>query len=289
MPFFNSDKISPPSLKIPKAVQITLKIVDFFSTKLTLIIAAKLFTTPISFPTPKREKAMEESSQKHTLNIPSIKKKIHILSYGYSKKKVLLAHGWAGRSTQLFMIANKLLEEGFMVISFDGPAHGKSTGNTTNLFEFIETIKAIREKFGPFTAGVGHSFGAMAMMNSESQDKIFEKIVTVGSGDKIATILINFSNNLGLNTKFGYKLIKHLERKWKLKLKEFATKNAAKKVKIPVLVVHDTIDGDVHVNCALNIRENLENGKLLITHGFGHTKILRDEIITTKIVNFIKK
>ena len=78
MPFFNSDKISPPSLKIPKAVQITLKIVDFFSTKLTLIIAAKLFTTPISFPTPKREKAMEESSQKHTLNIPSIKKKIHM-------------------------------------------------------------------------------------------------------------------------------------------------------------------------------------------------------------------
>lgn len=289
MPFFNSDKISPPSLKIPKVVQITLKIVDFFSTKLALIIAAKLFTTPISFPTPKREKAMEEISQKHTLNIPSIKKKIHILSYGYSKKKVLLAHGWAGRSTQLFMIANKLLEEGFMVISFDGPAHGKSTGNTTNLLEYIETIKAIREKFGPFTAGVGHSFGAMALMNSESQYKIFEKIVTVGSGDKIATILINFSNNLGLNTKFGYKLIKHLERKWKLKLKEFATKNAAKKVKIPVLVVHDTIDGDVHVNGALNIRENLENGKLLITHGFGHTKILRDEIITTKIVNFIKK
>ena len=126
-------------------------------------------------------------------------------------------------------------------------------------------------------------------MNSESQDKIFEKIVTVGSGDKIATILINFSTNLGLNTKFGYKLIKHLERKWKLKLTEFATQNAAKKVKIPVLVVHDTIDGDVHVNCALNIRKNLENGELLITNGFGHTKILRDKIITTKIVNFIKK
>ena len=54
-------------------------------------------------------------------------------------------------------------------------------------------------------------------------------------------------------------------------------------------MVHDTIDGDVHVSCALNIRKNLENGELLITNGLGHTKILRDKIITTKIVEFIKK
>ncbi|WP_296637367.1 hypothetical protein [Polaribacter sp.] len=30
-------------------------------------------------------------------------------------------------STQLFMIANYLLEQGYMVISFDGPAHGASS------------------------------------------------------------------------------------------------------------------------------------------------------------------
>ena len=76
--------------------------------------------------------------KKNVLQIPEIKKEIEILSYGYSKKKVLLVHGWSGRSTQLFAFADKLLENGFMVISFDGPAHGKSTGRTTMMPEFLK-------------------------------------------------------------------------------------------------------------------------------------------------------
>lgn len=289
MIFFNSNKILPASLSIPKPVKISIKIVAFFSTKLALYIASKLFTTPISFKTPKREKGMEESSQKKHLYIPEIEKDISILSYGFSDKKVLLAHGWAGRSTQLFMIANKLLEKGFMVISFDAPAHGKSTGKTTNLIEYIETIKAINKDFGPFEAAIGHSFGSMALVNTQAEKKIFKKIVTVGSGDKVSDILINFSKNLGLNAKFGYQLIHYFEKKWNFRINDFATNTAAKKVKIPVLLVHDAIDGDVHVSCAINIRQNLEMGKLLITNGLGHTKILRDKNVTNRIVEFIKQ
>jgi hypothetical protein len=49
------------------------------------------------------------------------------------------------------------------------------------------------------------------------------------------------------------------------------------------------MDGDVFVSCAINIRQNLEKGKLYITNGLGHTKILRDKNITQKIVHFIKQ
>ncbi len=287
MHFFSEDSILPPTLKIPKPLKWFIKFVYFFSERLTLLIAAKLFTTPISFKIPKRELGMEESSQKKTLNVPAIDKEIHILSYGYSDKKVLLAHGWAGRRTQLFMIANKLLENGFMVISFDGPAHGKSTGKTTNLLEYIETIKAINKEFGPFEAAIGHSFGAMAIMNTQSKTPIFKKLITVGSGDKVSDILINFSKNLGLNLNFGQKLIRYLNKKWNTQVDDFATFNAAKKVDVPVLVVHDAIDGDVVVSCAVHIRQNLKRGKLLITNGLGHTKILCDKNVTSRIVKFI--
>lgn len=289
MHFFTNDKVLPPSLGIPKPLKLFIKTVSFFSDTLTLIIATKLFTTPINFKTPKRELGMEESSQKKTLKVPEINKEIHILSYGFSDKKVLLAHGWAGRSTQLFMIANKLLEKGFMVISFDAPAHGKSSGKTTDLLEYIATIKAIHKKFGPFEAAVGHSFGCMALMNIQSRFPIFKKIVTVGSGDKTSDILINFSKNLGLDAKFGFKLIKYLEKRWKLKVDDYATSKVAKKVSIPVLVIHDAIDGDVAVSCAINIRQNLKKGTIFISNGLGHTKILRDKKITTRIVDFIKE
>lgn len=284
---FSRKKILPPSLQIPIIVKIFVKILYFFSVRLTVLFATKLFTTPLSFKTPKRELGMEESSQKKKLFVSSINKKIHILSYGFSNKKVLLAHGWAGRSTQLFMIANKLLEKGFMVISFDSPAHGKSTGKTTNLLEYVEAIKAINEKFGPFEAAVGHSFGSMAIMNTQAQQKIFKKIVTVGSGDKVSEILINFSKNLGLNNRFGQKLISFLNKKWQINVDDFATSNTGKKVNIPSLIVHDAIDGDVAVSCAINIRQSLKNGNLLITNGLGHTKILRDKNVTNQIVKFI--
>lgn len=287
-PFFDKEKL-PSSLKIPKFVQFIVQITYFISSKFAIFIASKLFTTPISFKTPKRELGMEESSQKKKLFVPSIKKDIHILSYGFSDKKVLLCHGWSGRSTQLFMIANKLLEKGFMVISFDGPAHRKSTGKTTNLVEYIETIKAINKEFGPFEAAVGHSFGSMAIMNIQAEKEIFKCVITVGSGDKVSDILINFAYNLRLNTNFGQKLINYFEKKWQMKVDDFATSKLAEKVKVPVLVVHDANDGDVNVSCAINIRQNLEKGKLFITNGLGHTKILRDKNVTNKIVNFIKE
>lgn len=289
MQLFSNKKILPPSLQIPEVVKVVMKILYFISDRLSLFLASKLFTTPISYKTPKREIGMEDSAQKKSIRVDSIDKDIHILSYGFSDKKVLLAHGWSGRRTQLFMIANKLLEKGFMTISFDAPAHGKSSGKQTNLVEYIATIKAIYEKFGPFDAAVGHSFGGMAIANTQAQTQCFKSIVTIGSADKVSDILYNFSNNLGLNSSFGKKLITYFERKWKLKVDDYATSHAAKKIKIPVLIVHDAIDGDVAVSSAVNIRQNLQNGTLLITNGLGHTKILRDKNTTSRIVDFIKQ
>lgn len=286
---FRSEQIYPPSLKIPNLIKVFFKIVSFISTQLTLFFAAKLFSTPIKFKTPKREIPMLEASKKTYLEIPEINKSVHILTYGFSDKKILLAHGWAGRSTQLYMIAHKLLEKGFMVISFDGPAHGKSTGKTSNLLEYMKTIKAINKSYGPFYGAIGHSFGGMGILNVQAEEAIFKKLVTVGAGDRVSDILKNFSLNLSLSATFGKKLQNYMEHRWKLRVDDFASSTAAKLINDPVLVVHDALDGDVHINCAVNIRHQLKNGKLKITQGLGHTKILRDPSITNEIVTFLIK
>jgi pimeloyl-ACP methyl ester carboxylesterase len=283
----SSTKTLIPSLKVPKPVLVVAKFIQLISHRFVVQLAAKLFTTPIRFKIPEREVPMDESSQKSKLFVPEINKEIQILRYGYSDKKVLLAHGWSGRSTQLFMIANRFLEKGYMIISFDGPAHGKSSGKTTNMVEYITTIKAINKKFGPFEAAVGHSFGGMAIINANADTAIFKTIVTIGSGDKVEDILSNFTNSLGLKKSISKKLESYFESKWNVKISDFAVFKAAEKMKTPTLVVHDIIDGDVAVSCAQNIRQHLENGHLLITNGLGHTKILRDKKTTHKIVNFI--
>ena len=281
-------KVLKPSIQIPKLVLVFARLLQFISHKLVVIFASKLFVTPINFKTPKREIAMDESSQKRFLFIPEINKNIHILSYGFSDKKVLLAHGWSGRRTQLFMIANKLLEKGFMVVSFDAPAHGKSSGRTTNMIEYIKTITAINKEFGPFESAIGHSFGGMAIVNTNANKEMFKTIVTIGAGDKIEDIISNFIRDLGLKRIISKKLIQYLQKKWQINISNFALHKIVKKNKTPTLVVHDEKDNDVDVSCAHNIKENLINGSILISNGLGHTRILRDQNIINKTINFIE-
>ena len=285
----NQTNIFPPSLGIPKPVLILMKFINFISPYLALRIAALIFVTPIKFKTPKREIPMLESSQVEYFEVKSIRKKIRLFKYGYSDKKVMLVHGWSGRGTQLFAFANKLLEMGYMVISFDGPAHGLSEGKKTELTEFIATIKEINKSYGPFEAGIGHSFGSMALLNSNANQNIFKCLATIGSGDLVSDIMKNFMTDLGFRDHSGKKLITYFIKKWKLQVDDFASSSAAKKNDIPVLVVHDITDGDVPVRCALQIRQNLKNGSLLLTSNLGHTKILRDKNVTEKVCYFIKE
>ena len=287
MELLKNKKSLIPSLIIPKPVSYFAKILELISSRLASFFGIRLFITPVNFPIPKREQYMLKSAQKKRLHIPEIKKEIEILSYGYSKKKVLLVHGWSGRSTQLFAFADKLLENGYMVISFDGPAHGKSTGRTTMMPEFLKTIEKINTTFGPFEAAIGHSFGATSLYNAAATFLGIKTFIAIGSGDRISDIISNFVKNLYLNEKSAKKIQLGLEKKWMIHVDDFSSSTVAKKIKIPVLVVHDTIDGDVPVSCAYRIRQNLEKGSLLITNGLGHTKILRNNEIVHKSIKFI--
>ena len=289
MKLLENRKILIPSIVIPKPIRYLAKTLELISSRLSSLFGLMLFVTPIKYPIPKREQYMLKSTQKKRLFINSINKEIEILSYVYSRKKVLLVHGWCGRSTQLYAFADKLLENGYMVISFDGPAHGRSSGKTTMMPEFLETIKNINTTYGPFEAAIGHSFGATSLYIATSEFLTIKSLVAIGSGDKISDIILNFSKNLNLKKKSAQLIQSRLEKKWKIKVDDSSSSTVAKKINIPVLVIHDKTDGDVPVNCAYEIRKNLKKGSLLITNKLGHTKILRNEKIVMKSINFIQQ
>jgi len=284
----NTTKTLPSSITIPKIVKNTAKFIQFFSPTLATSFANKLFRTPVKFPKPEREKMMWESAQKKRIKVTALDKEIDVLEYGYSPKKVLLVHGWAGRSTQLFMVADKLLEKGFMTYSFDATAHGNSDGKHSNLLEFMDCIQEINQQFGPFTSAVGHSLGGMAVYATANELEL-KNFVTIGAGNKISIVINRFIENLSLKSKIAKRLKKHYDTKFNMDIDNYSSENQAKGIKVPVLIVHDSLDGDVSVRCAFNIRQKLENGTLLITEGLGHTKILRDKATVSEVVNFIKE
>ncbi len=281
-----TNNINP--FKIPKTILLTGKILQFVSNSLAAKFAAKIFATPLKFKAPERELMMRKSTKNELLEIKSIQKKIMVYTYGYSKKKVLIVHGWSGRGTQLYQLADKILENQMMVISFDAPAHGLSTGKTTLMNEFIETIHQLESKYGPFDAAIGHSFGGMSLLNAVASGLKIKKLVTIGADDSITEIMKNFVKKIELRPVITTKLKNLYKKNYGIDINSFSSHLAAKKVKIPTLVIHDSEDKYVPVSCAFIIRQNLEKGELLITNGLGHHKIFKDGQIIQRIINFIK-
>ena len=134
------NKKSSTTTQVPKFIVLIGRFLYRISPTLAEKFARKLFITPIKHKIPKREFQMEATSQQTKLFIPSINKEIVVYAYGNSSKKILLVHGWSGRGTQLVKIADTLIENGYSIISFDAPAHGKSGTKTTLMLEFIESI-----------------------------------------------------------------------------------------------------------------------------------------------------
>lgn len=281
-------KLSQVQMRLSyKAVLLKGKIYQSISLKLGTYHAIKLFRTPFKFNTPKREFPMISTSRKEILMIPALQKEIMVYHYGNSDKKVLLIHGWSGRGTQLFKIADVLLENGYAVISFDAPAHGHSSGTQTMMNEFVTCIQVLSEKYGPFKFGIGHSLGGMALLNAINLGVSFQKAICIGSGNSIFEIMKDFVAKLEMKPIIAQMMKDHYDREFGVDLETFSSYHVAKNIEIPTLIIHDTEDEDVPVQCAYDIHKQLNNGELMITNGLGHRKVLGDSKVLEKIINFI--
>ena len=284
----NKGKNKRNSQEIPQLILFTAKLFERISPSLATSFASKLFITPIKHRIPKRELKMERESHQEKINIPELEKQIHVYHYGKADRKVLLVHGWSGRGTQMSVIAEALLEKGFSTVSFDAPAHGKSPGSTTIMTEFISSIHELNRLYGPFEFAVGHSLGAMSITNAVKEGLPIKKAVLIGSGDIVTDIVDEFIAKLQLKPQIGRKLQERFEKKFGLPMNSYSASEAAKQVDIPVLVIHDEEDDDVPVKAGINLHKHLKNSELVITKGLGHRKILGDEKVVQKCLEFFE-
>ncbi|MGX7666794.1 alpha/beta fold hydrolase [Flavobacterium pedocola] len=276
------------SIKIPKVILYTAKILETTAPGLATRFAIKLFTTPMRHKLPKREIEMDKKSKQQLLKIKSIDKEVMMYQYGTSDKKVILVHGWSGRGTQLVKIADELLKLGYSTISFDAPGHGKAPGKTSNMTEFIAAALQIEKEFGPFEFAIGHSLGGMTVLNSIRRGLQVKKAVIIGSGDVVEDIINDFVQKLKLKPNIAQRMKFEFENKIGETMNSYSAYIAAKEISIPVLVIHDENDDDVPVSASIHIHQHLNNGQLVITKELGHRKILGDNKVIKKIVEFIQ-
>lgn len=257
-------------------------IVDYF----TLNKMVKKFLKPLKLEITDREAYFYKSAKTLTVYVPTIQKEILVYEYGYSKKKDLLVHGWSGRASQFYMLADKLLENRRMIITFDAPAHGKSKGFKSSKEEFIKIISFLHLKYN-FEMAIGHSIGAMTLLESVAKGIRFNKIVCIAATNDIDEIIMKFLINHKVNPNLVEEFKVRFKKRYGYDLASYNGVEYAKKIRIPTLIIHDSQDKPSDVSSAYIIRQNLKLGELLVTYNLGHTRILKDSTVNNRIIDFI--
>ncbi|WP_299242070.1 alpha/beta hydrolase [uncultured Aquimarina sp.] len=283
----DKDLIPVQALLVPKSILYTGKVLNWISPFLASRFGARLFLTPFKYKRPERERTMAIESRKEKVKIKNINRDVIVYNYGTSNKKVLLVHGWSGSGTQLSKIADQLLQKGFSTVSFDAPAHGEAPGKRSNMPHFIETIHQLEKTHGPFYSAIGHSLGGMSLLRATKFGFMIEKLVIIGTANSVTKITKEFVRNLQLSQKTGRLMKRYLDERYGEDLDNYSGGISAEAVKIPTLVVHDKNDVDVNYKEAIEIHKKLTKGTLLLTEKLGHRKILGDQEVIGKIIEFI--
>lgn len=202
-------------------------------------------------------------------------------------KLVLLAHGWESRGTQMYGFVPKLLEQGYNVIAIDMPAHGQSFGNKANPLKFAETIMLAEKKFGQFEAIIGHSMGAGAIGISVYLGLNSSKLVLISGPGSIESVLKRFCKFIGISTKSTDLFLTYIGEYVGMSPIELDEKLLQMRSSIPTLVIHDKNDLEVPFKDTNSTLTIFTNSELLITNGLGHRKILKSDIVLSKVNDFL--
>jgi len=249
--------------------------------------ALKLFFTPVHFPEPEAEKKMAISGSRFTLKNKG--KKIRGYYWGQGPVVILL-HGWSGRGLQFFNFVSALVDKGYRAVTFDGPAHGKSDGKTTNLLEYSEVIALVAKRFGDIHSLVAHSFGGVAALYTIREGLVVNNLVMISSPTIADDIIREFLNKINGSPKVGLFFKKHFYKKFGKDFDSFSARALVKDIKdLPILLIHDEDDREVPIKHPIAFQKVKPNAKLIKTNGLGHTRILKNESVIVETLNFINK
>jgi pimeloyl-ACP methyl ester carboxylesterase len=267
-----------------------LNMLSLFSPNKAAISAYRLFITPPPLINPIEAPSLPEAE-------PLQLKIDGMMAQGYrwsppngGKNKVLLVHGYRSQALKFEHMVPSLLEKGFTVLAFDGPAHGKTTGKHIQPFNYMNMILAIEEVEGPIYAFVGHSLGGLAL--ALTMEKIAvrseRKLILIAPATETHRSFSNFFSIIPLNDKVQQRFREYVERLSGLPISYLSIVRILQNITMPVLWIHDKGDSVCPLEDAQPlIDKQLPNIEFYLTENLGHNKIYRNPEVVRRITEFI--
>lgn len=203
---------------------------------------------------------------------------------------VLLVHGWESSAAHFGRLVLPLMDAGFRVIAFDAPAHGQSTGHSTDMVAYAHAVAVVARDAGPLHAVIGHSFGAaMAMYAARDWGIDASRLVLVSSFNDCNWFLDMFARQVGLTPEVLRRTRELLTQRYsgRLDWDRMSVTEMLRQARRPALVVHDENDEEIPFEHGLAMTTALQTAQLKATRGLGHHRVLRNPEVIRRLTAFL--
>jgi pimeloyl-ACP methyl ester carboxylesterase len=209
------------------------------------------------------------------------------------RERYLVTHGWGSGIAYMADLVAALAATGAEVIALDFPGHGRAGGRFLHMGLAVQAIRAAEQRFGPFDAAIGHSFGGAALMVAaagmlpEVPAVLPQKLVLIGSPSEMHWLFKGFGKMLGLGKAVQAVLEHEIHRVTGRRLEDFDAGKAAGAIRRPVLVVHAEDDKEVSASHARRYAASGEAVRVHWANGFGHRRIVSAAPVLDAVCDFL--
>jgi len=279
-------KNPPPTPLILRMLRLVFQAGGYIAPGLTGQLACKLWYKTTRFPLPAGEKKALQRAEVGFRDING--SRIATYTWGSAGAMILLIHGWNGRATQLAAFVQPLLKNGLRVLAFDAPAHGKSTGRQTTIYEIAAVITELNKHYGPFHAVITHSFGGASLALAMKQGFSAERIVCLCPPASAAGLVDKFAHTLHISDKTIGVMKRLIEERFGENVwSDVAMVNNVAERTAPAMIIHDEDDNDVPWQEGYAVSQAWPGCRFIKTRQLGHHRILRDKTTIQTVADFI--
>lgn len=200
---------------------------------------------------------------------------------------VILVHGWGSRAGRWATLAPVLVQRGFRVVTYDGPAHGQSPGRLASLPEFTRALAAVAAATGPVHGLVGHSLGGAAIALALGAGLAANRAVLLASPADPEVFADRFAEVLAIPAPVRATMQRNLEARLRVDWKDLHLPTVVAGIRAHALIIHDRDDPDVRVSDAEAIAGAWPGAHLVLTRGFGHRAIIRAPVVIEATAAFL--
>jgi alpha-beta hydrolase superfamily lysophospholipase len=258
-------------------------------------LALRLFLTPMRRSVAPGDAAFLASAQRVSLPVTTPSGDTYVVqAYEWPAAPgagtVLVMHGWISHAARLAPLIAALRAQGLRVIGLDAPAHGHSSGKRVDLHGFLAAVRAVDAALGPAQAVIAHSFGALTAatwLAGEPAPAAVRAAVLVGLMRDVDWVFGSFVFTLGLRGRALASLRQQFRARYGGLPEEFGTQELARRIHVPVLLVHGEEDELVPAAHASEVGELLRNGEVLRVPGLQHSAPLKDPATVARMAGFV--